>query len=154
MGYAAASASTKAEPLIFMKPTSAFVKEGHKIEIPPGCANLHHEVELGVVIGRQAKKVREEEAMQYVAGYTVALDMTDRDLQAIAKKNGTPWTIPKGFDTSCPVGSFIPKKAVPDPHALRIWCKVKKYWLLSWEFDLCLRENRLRQFLFKLTISN
>ncbi|XP_055339663.1 acylpyruvase FAHD1, mitochondrial-like [Paramacrobiotus metropolitanus] len=120
MGYAAA----KVDPVIFMKPTSAFIVEGQKIEFPPGCQNLHHEVELGVVIGKTAKKIPEAEALKYVAGYTIALDITARDLQDKAKKEGLPWTIPKGFDTSCPVGPFVHKDRVPDPQNLKLWCKV------------------------------
>ncbi|OQV14439.1 Acylpyruvase FAHD1, mitochondrial [Hypsibius exemplaris] len=124
MGYAAATAATKAEPVIFMKPTSAFITQGQKIVFPPGCKNLHHEVELGIVIGKQARRVPENEAMQYVAGYTVALDMTARDQQEKAKKEGLPWTLPKGFDTSCPVGPFIRADQLVDPHNVQIWCKV------------------------------
>ena len=62
--------------------------------------------------------------MDYVGGYTIALDMTARDIQAAAKKAGQPWSISKGFDTSCPVGPFIPKEQVKDVNDLRVWCKV------------------------------
>ena len=92
--------------------------------IPKGCGDLHHEVELGVVIGRKGVDISESEAMDYVGGYVVTLDMTARDWQALAKKEGNPWSISKGFDTSCPVGNFIPKEAVPDPNSLELWCKV------------------------------
>lgn len=123
MGYAAA-ALTKPEPVIFMKPTSAFITQGQKIEFPPTCKVLHHEVELGIIIGKVAKKVPEQDAMSYIAGYTVALDLTARDLQDKAKKEGLPWTIPKGFDTSCPVGPFIHKDHIPDPQNVQLWCRV------------------------------
>ena len=62
--------------------------------------------------------------MDFVGGYAVTLDMTARDWQSIAKKEGGPWDISKGFDTSCPVGNFIPKESVADPHSLDLWCKV------------------------------
>ena len=62
--------------------------------------------------------------MDYVGGYVLALDMTASDWHVRAKKEGTPWSIGKGFDTSCPVGNFIPKELVADPHSLNLWCEV------------------------------
>lgn len=59
-----------------------------------------------------------------MGGYTVCLDMTARDYQEAAKKAGHPWSIAKGFDTSCPVGGFIPKEQVANVYDLRLWCKV------------------------------
>jgi acylpyruvate hydrolase len=121
MGWSKAAA---ADPVLFLKPCTAYVVEGNPIKIPYGCNDLHHEVELGVIIGRKGVDVPVSEAMDYVGGYTVCLDMTARDLQAKAKAEGKPWSIAKGFDTSCPVGTFIPKEQIADPHALRIWCEV------------------------------
>ncbi|PIO59686.1 FAH family protein [Teladorsagia circumcincta] len=74
------------KPLLFVKSPNAFLQEGHPIITPPGCENLHQEVELGVVIGKIAKNVPRREAMSYVGGYAVALDMTARDFQDGAKK--------------------------------------------------------------------
>ena len=113
-----------AEPVLFLKPSTSYVLEGNPIKIPLGCNDLHHEVELGVIISRKGVDVPVSEAMDYVGGYTVCLDMTARDLQAKAKSEGKPWSVAKGFDTSCPVGPFIPKEQIPDPHSLRIWCEV------------------------------
>ena len=62
--------------------------------------------------------------MKCVGGYVLALDMTARDFQEEAKKKGQPWTLAKGFDTSCPVSGFIPKEKIGDPQNLEIWCKV------------------------------
>ena len=121
MGWSKAAA---ADPVLFLKPSTAYVQEGSPIKIPYGCQELQHEVELGVIIGRKGTDVPVSEAMDYVGGYTVCLDMTARDLQAKAKAEGKPWSVAKGFDTSCPVGSFIPKEQVPDPHSLRLWCQV------------------------------
>ena len=112
------------DPVLFLKPTSAFVTEGEPIRIPEGCKELHHEVELGVIIGRKGSDISVSEAMDFVGGYTIVLDMTARDWQNQAKKEGRPWSISKGFDTSCPVGSLIPKEKVEDPHDLRIFCQV------------------------------
>lgn len=94
------------------------------LQVPPGCTSLHHEVELGLVIGKTAKSVPESEAMNYIGGYCLALDMTARDFQDFAKKNGQPWTLAKGFDTSCPVSDFIDKSKLSDPSNLQIWLKV------------------------------
>ena len=70
-------------PLTFclVKPPSAYIEAGQKIEIPIGCDDLHHEIELGVVINKTCKMVSEDKAMDYVGGYCLALDMTARDFQ-------------------------------------------------------------------------
>lgn len=94
------------------------------MKVPKGCNELHHEIELGVIIGRKGSDIPVSEAMDYVGGYTIALDMTARDLQAKAKASGNPWSVAKGFDTACPVGTFIPKEQIPDAHNLRLWCEV------------------------------
>ncbi|XP_032086033.1 acylpyruvase FAHD1, mitochondrial [Thamnophis elegans] len=112
------------EPLFFLKPSSAYVREGRPIIQPYYCNKLHHEVELGVVIGKRAQTVPQEAAMGHVAGYALCLDMTARDTQEECKKKGLPWTLAKGFNTSCPVSDFVPKEKVPDPHRLKIWLKV------------------------------
>jgi len=112
------------KPLLFLKPPSAYITEGTQIKIPTGCSSLHHEIELGVVIASKCSQVRAEDVMEHVGGYVLALDMTARDFQDEAKKKSQPWTLAKGFDTSCPVSGFIPKEKIIDPHNLEIWCKV------------------------------
>lgn len=79
---------------------------------------------MAIVIARKGLNIKESEAMDYVGGYTIALDMTARDWQKEAQTKGLPWCIAKGFDTSCPIGSFIPKEQIKDINRLRIWCKV------------------------------
>lgn len=81
-------------------------------KIPKGCTEFQYEVELGIVIGSLAKNVTESEALKYIGGYVLALDMTARDWQSEAKKDGYPWFLSKGFDTSCPVSAFIEKDKV------------------------------------------
>lgn len=93
-------------------------------QIPPGCDQLHHEVELGVVIGKKGVSISESNAMDHVGGYALALDMTARDIQNKAKKLGWPWTLAKGFDTALPVSEFIPKVEIPDPENVHLWLKV------------------------------
>uniref|UniRef100_K3X491 Fumarylacetoacetase-like C-terminal domain-containing protein n=1 Tax=Globisporangium ultimum (strain ATCC 200006 / CBS 805.95 / DAOM BR144) TaxID=431595 RepID=K3X491_GLOUD len=112
------------DPVIFLKPTTSYVAEGGSVLLPPGIGDVHHEVELGVVIGKGGRDIAEQESMSHVAGYVLAIDMTARHLQDKAKKAGLPWTQAKGFDTFTPVSEFIPKEAVPDPHNLDLWLKV------------------------------
>jgi len=112
------------KPLLFMKPPSAFITAGQEIEIPLGCTEIHHEIELGIIISKQCKRVSQEAAMDYVGGYCLALDMTARDFQNEAKKKGHPWAMAKMFDTSLPVSELIPVDSVPDPQNVNLWCKV------------------------------
>ncbi|KHJ48082.1 FAH family protein [Trichuris suis] len=113
-----------ANPIFFLKPTSAFIEEGESVIVPRGCAKLQHEVELGVVIGKKARKVPLANALDFVAGYTLALDMTARDFQEDAKSKGYPWFLSKGFDTSCPVSRFIHKGELSEAQDVDLWCKV------------------------------
>ncbi|KAJ1927028.1 hypothetical protein IWQ60_003283 [Tieghemiomyces parasiticus] len=110
-------------PFFFLKPTSSYVTKPSPIEIPRGCT-VHHEVELGVVIGQRGRDIDPAEADSYIAGYALALDLTARNVQDEVKKKGLPWTTAKGFDTFTPVGTFIPKHLVPNPHHVRLWCAV------------------------------
>ena len=98
--------------------------QGSSVIIPEGVENIHHEVELGVIFGKRCKNVSESKAFENVAGYCIALDMTARCWQDKAKKKGLPWTAAKGFDTSLPVGPFIPASQVQNPMALTLWCNV------------------------------
>jgi len=111
-------------PLIFLKPPTSYLQQGGKIKIPPGCNQLHHEVELGVVIGKTGVSISESNAMDHVGGYALALDMTARDIQDQAKKLGWPWTFAKGFDTALPISEFIPKEEIPDPDNVHLWLKL------------------------------
>lgn len=106
------------EPLLFFKPPSALCGDGAPIARPPGYARVDHEAELGVVIGRRARHVRREDALDYVLGYTCVNDVTVRDLQA---KDGQ-WARAKGFDSFCPVGPRLVSGL--DPANLTIVCRV------------------------------
>ncbi|XP_006003149.1 acylpyruvase FAHD1, mitochondrial [Latimeria chalumnae] len=112
------------EPVLFLKPPSAYVREGLPILMPYYCDNLHHEVELGVLIGRGGFAIPQSAAMDHVAGYVLCLDMTARDIQEECKKKGLPWTLAKAFNTSCPVSDFISKEKISDPQNVKIWLKV------------------------------
>ncbi|KAJ6842467.1 uncharacterized protein M6B38_301885 [Iris pallida] len=112
------------EPVLFLKPTSSYLPNGGTIEIPHPFDSLDYEVELAVVIGNQARDVGAAEAMDYVGGYALALDMTARELQASAKSAGLPWTVAKGQDTFTPVSEVLPKSMIRDPDNLELWLKV------------------------------
>ena len=88
--------------------------------LPEHSKEVHHEVELVIVIGKEGSHIPPEQARKYVAGYAVGLDMTARDIQAKAKKKGHPWSVAKGFDTFAPLGDFVMADRIPDPHDVRI----------------------------------
>jgi 2-keto-4-pentenoate hydratase/2-oxohepta-3-ene-1,7-dioic acid hydratase in catechol pathway len=111
-------------PIVFMKPSTAIIGGSDKIIIPKISKEVHHEVELVVVVGQDAKNILAKDAYNYIAGYAVGLDMTLRDVQSDAKKKGNPWTVAKGFDTSAPISEVIPKAQIKNPHDLIIICKV------------------------------
>jgi len=117
-------AETASTPVVFIKPSTALVESGEWVVIPPISDDMHHEVELVVVIGRDGHGIPAEKAMEHVAGYAVGLDMTLRDVQADAKKRGLPWSVAKGFDTSAPLSAAVRAAGVGDPHALSIELRV------------------------------
>lgn len=101
-----------AEPIVFIKPPAAFVTSGSKIKLPEYSNNVHHEVELVVVIGMDSKGVSRENARDIIAGYGVGIDLTLRDLQAKAKEKGKPWAAAKGFYGSAPISNIIPANEI------------------------------------------
>ncbi len=112
------------DPVLFIKPATSIIKDGETMVIPDYSDDCHHEVELAVLIGRTAHKVTAEDAMDYVSGYGIGIDMTLRDTQAVLKEKGYPWELAKGFDTSCPLSEFVPADQVNDPHDLAIRLQV------------------------------
>ncbi|KAF9014192.1 hypothetical protein BDQ17DRAFT_1231191 [Cyathus striatus] len=111
------------EPFFFLKPTSSYLLSGGKMEIPQGVL-AHHEVELGLVIGKPGRDISQAQANEHIAGYTLAVDMTARNMQDKVKKAGLPWSAAKGFDTFTPVGRMIPKTQIKNPHDLRLSLKI------------------------------
>jgi fumarylpyruvate hydrolase len=99
----------KGMPVFFSKPADAVVPGGGEVRYPLGTRDLHHEVELVVALGRDAKGIVDPaSALELVFGYSVGLDLTRRDLQAQAKAKGLPWDIAKGFDQSAPIAELVP----------------------------------------------
>jgi len=112
-------AATPTEPVVFFKATTALCGPNDDIVIPPGSEKTDWEVELAVIIGKRASYVPEEEAMEYVAGYALHNDYSERAWQL---DRGGQWVKGKSFDTFAPVGPFlVPEGAVPDPHDLGLW---------------------------------
>lgn len=109
--------SGREAPFFFMKPADAVLSgSAHHpalMPFPTLTANLHHEVELVVAIGTGGANIAVADAPRHIAAYAVGLDMTRRDLQAEAKKQGRPWCIAKGFDSSAPVGPLVLSGQVP-----------------------------------------
>lgn len=100
--------ATPTEPVIFIKPETALCDLRQPLSIPADFGEVHHEVELAVLIGSTLKQASEAHVAKAIAGYGVALDLTLRDVQAGLKKAGQPWEKSKGFDNSCPLSGFIP----------------------------------------------
>jgi 2-keto-4-pentenoate hydratase/2-oxohepta-3-ene-1,7-dioic acid hydratase in catechol pathway len=94
------------------------VHDGGVVTLPTGLGQVHHEVELVVVIGRSGRAIREDAALDHVLGYAVGIDLTLRDLQSEAKSKGEPWAVAKGFDGSAPVSMVVAKERAGDPASL------------------------------------
>lgn len=107
------------EPMFFLKPPNSVIGHKESIIYPKQTQNLHYEVELAIVIGKTAKNISYHEAPDYVLGYTVANDLTARDLQEIDGQ----WGRAKGFDTFCPIGPWIETDVV-DLNNLKMMLKV------------------------------
>jgi acylpyruvate hydrolase len=116
--------AVSSSPIFFLKPSTAIIHQGEQIVLPALSHNVHHEVELTVLIGTGGKNIPREQALQHVAGYGIGLDMTMRDVQLEAKKQGQPWTLAKGFDTSAPISEFLPAAMVGDPSTLIVQLNV------------------------------
>jgi fumarylpyruvate hydrolase len=117
-------AAEKGTPVIFMKPGDAVVTDGH-VPYPTLTSDLHHEVELVVAIGRDARgELSAEDAMSLVYAYGVGLDLTRRDLQAELKDKRLPWDISKGFDASAPVSALVPVAQAGELGDRRLWLEV------------------------------
>ncbi len=115
-------AAVPPEPVIFMKATSAIVGPNDNVLIPRGSEKTDWEVELGVVIGKTAKYVSEADALDYVAGYCVSHDVSERAFQT---ERAGQWTKGKSCDTFGPIGPWlVTKDEIADPQNLGMWLKV------------------------------
>jgi acylpyruvate hydrolase len=109
------------KPLLFAKWPNTLIGDGEAIVLPPESAQVDYEAELGVVIGRTARRVSAADALDHVRGYLCVNDVSARDLQFEDRQ----WTRGKSPDTFCPVGPrLVPREEIPDPQALAIRCLV------------------------------
>ena len=113
-------------PVLFMKNPASINNPGDPVVIPESCSNppeVDYEAELAVIIGKEAKNVSAEQALNYVFGYTIANDVSARRWQK--KAGGMQWSRSKSFDTFCPLGpAIITADEIPDPQNLQIKCNV------------------------------
>ena len=111
-----------AEPVLFMKATSALSGPTDAVRIPPGALKTDWEVELGIVIGTRMQRVAEADALNHVAGYVLANDVSERAWQM---ERGGQWDKGKSYDTFAPIGPWlVTADEVADPHAIDLWLEV------------------------------
>jgi acylpyruvate hydrolase len=127
------STNIEPEPILFLKPTTSYAWPGAPIVLPTrrstsGVASVHgvhHELELGVIVGRACKGLTDEaEAMRCVAGFVLGLDITERDEQTAAKTKGMPWSVCKGHDSFLPLSAPFTLAPGEDWRTLRLWLSV------------------------------
>ena len=111
-------------PFFFSKPADAVVEADTDIPFPPRTANLHHEIELVVAIGKAGADIDVDNALGLVFGYAAGNDLTRRDLQADAKAAGRPWDMAKGFDRSAVISPICAVEEIGHPENARIWLSV------------------------------
>lgn len=133
------------QPFFFLKPTSSILLPGAGPVVRPKGVDLHYEVELALILGKQVKDLAVDdekgafdaierkqslvlgsvrELIFFFKDYALSIDMTARNIQNEAKKKGLPWSIAKGFDTFLPISNLIAKSAIPNPHSVDIYLTV------------------------------
>lgn len=111
------------EPVVFLKPDTALLKEGKAFYHPDFSNDIHFEVELIIKIGKEGKHITNKFARNYIEAIGLGIDFTARDLQQKCKEKGLPWEIAKAFDHSAPIGEFIPLNEIPDLNAIQFSLK-------------------------------
>ncbi len=111
------------EPVVFLKPDTALLKEGKAFYHPDFSNDIHYEVELIIKIGKEGKHITSKFARNYIEAIGLGIDFTARDLQQKCKEKGLPWEIAKAFDHSAPIGDFIPVNEIPDLNAIQFSLK-------------------------------
>ena len=111
------------EPVVFLKPDTALLKEGKAFYHPDFSNDIHFEVELIIKIGKEGKHITTKFARNYIESIGLGIDFTARDLQQKCKEKGLPWEIAKAFDHSAPIGEFIPVNEIADLNAIQFSLK-------------------------------
>ncbi len=126
--YAKHAAEMKSEipetPVVFLKPRNSIISSGETVRIPNISKNVHHEVEMVVLMGEEADSISPEKAAGKIAAVAIGIDVTARDLQSEAKKAGLPWSLAKGFRTFAPIGNFVSADDAGNLQNLRVRVKV------------------------------
>ena len=112
------------EPVFFMKPDTALLKDGEPFYYPDITKDLHHEIEIVIKINKVGKHIDEQFAHKYYDEIGLGIDFTARDLQAECKAKGLPWEKAKAFDNSAPIGKFISKDKLGDLSEIEFELKV------------------------------
>ncbi|EXJ81100.1 acylpyruvate hydrolase [Capronia epimyces CBS 606.96] len=123
------SSARPAQPFFFLKPPSSILLPKQGPIVRPKGVTVHHEVELGLVIGETLKPLKnlqesDPKILDHIRSYFLGIDLTARNVQDEAKKKGLPWSIAKGFDTFLPISHEIPLDRLPDPHNVLLWLSV------------------------------
>jgi 2-keto-4-pentenoate hydratase/2-oxohepta-3-ene-1,7-dioic acid hydratase in catechol pathway len=114
-----------AEPVFFAKAPSSLLAHEQAVLLPSTLGAIHHEIELGVVMGKAAFNISSEGAMDFIAGFTIVNDLTARELQKRDSAAGLPWFRAKSLNTFCPAGPYIiPRESVADPQNLQLELRV------------------------------
>lgn len=113
------NSKTAPDALFFHKPATALVPLGPQLMVPHGRGAVHNETEIAVLIGQRLSAASEQQVLPAIWGYSLALDLTLRDVQAALKALGRPWELAKSFDGACPVAGFVPAKLIDTPQALQ-----------------------------------
>ncbi len=113
-------AEVPSAPLVFIKPPAAYLPDGCTVTIPEISRNMHHELEMVVVIGKDGADISPASALDYVAGYAVGIDFTLRDIQTIAKQKGEPWAVSKAFVGSAPISMVVPAHILSNPNDITL----------------------------------
>ncbi|OYR19859.1 fumarylacetoacetate hydrolase family protein [Brucella thiophenivorans] len=115
---------TRTPPFFFQKNPDSLVINGGDFPYPPKSEDVHHEIELVVAIKTGGRDIPVETALDHVYGYAVGIDMTRRDLQAVAKKAGRPWEVAKAFEHSAPCSAIVPVSDIGHPDSAAITLKI------------------------------
>jgi fumarylpyruvate hydrolase len=111
-------------PFFFQKNPDSLIPGGGDFPYPAKSADVHHEFEMVVALGRGGTDIPVDRALDCVYGYAVGFDMTRRDLQAEAKKLGRPWEVGKAFESAAPCSEIVPAAAIGHPAKGAVWLKV------------------------------
>lgn len=125
------NAKTATDPIIFIKPETAYLKSEEPFFLPAFSNEIHYEVELVIKINRQGKNIHVNHAAKYYDEITTGIDFTARDIQRKCKQAGHPWELAKGFDRSAAVGEFIPVESLADRNSIPFHLEINRQTVQS-----------------------